>query len=399
MPDNTVKCGFWLLYCAAVTHKIDNPFNNLSIGMKKGLLVYKAKKTRKNIGDYVQSVAAEQYTGREVVYVEREHTHLYRGEPLQLIMNAWYMHVPESWPPSPDIVPLLTSMHINPDIAERMLGEKSVAYFKQYANQNGPVGCRDKSTEALLKAKGIPAYFSGCLTLTLGKTYRHNPQSQRVCFVDPHHELPVKVKAVVLLRRYFVPFLFKRKLITALCHKLKKKPTFHNMLVVCSFYQTYSKYFTDEVLARAEFIQHLIPEATLGSEEDKLETARALLRKYADSRLVVTSRIHAALPCLGMGTPVVFVLSDDLHAGGTGGLQPEAKGRFEGLLELFHVMENTHGTLKPLFGFKVDKKIGVDHNLRNKQHHVKLAHALDQQCTAFINNVSRKSEETAYSKS
>ena len=44
--------------------------------MKKGLLIWKSPKSYKNIGDYIQSLAAEQYTGSDVVYIEREKTHL-----------------------------------------------------------------------------------------------------------------------------------------------------------------------------------------------------------------------------------------------------------------------------------------------------------------------------------
>src|SRR4051794_26866989 len=114
--------------------------------MKNSLLIYKAKGKWKNIGDYIQSVAAEQYTGRDVVFVEREHLHEYSGEPIKLIMNGWYMHIPENWPPSKDIVPLLTSIHMTPNIGERMLTEGGIEYLKKH----GPVGCRDKGTELLL---------------------------------------------------------------------------------------------------------------------------------------------------------------------------------------------------------------------------------------------------------
>ena len=44
--------------------------------MKRGLLIWKAPQSYKNIEDYIQSVAAEQYTGKDVVYVEREQSHL-----------------------------------------------------------------------------------------------------------------------------------------------------------------------------------------------------------------------------------------------------------------------------------------------------------------------------------
>lgn len=46
-----------------------------------------------------------------------------------------------------------------------------------------------------------------------------------------------------------------------------------------------------------------------------MEYAKYLIRKYAKAKLVVTSRIHCALPCLGIETPVIFVTSDNLEQG------------------------------------------------------------------------------------
>jgi hypothetical protein len=37
----------------------------------------------------------------------------------------------------------------------------------EYLRRYGPVGCRDLATLSFLKEHDVPAYFSGCLTLTL----------------------------------------------------------------------------------------------------------------------------------------------------------------------------------------------------------------------------------------
>lgn len=346
--------------------------------IKKGILIYKAKKAYKNIGDYVQSLAAEQYTGQDVVFVEREHLHENSGEPLKVIMNGWFMHIPENWPPSRGIIPLLTSMHINPEVGQRMLSEKGIKYFKKYV----PVGCRDKGTEMLLKSIGIPAYFSGCLTLTLGKTYKHNPHSKHIRFVDPHYQVS---KSLIALLGYFSTTITQGKSILKISNKLYKSTSFNSLLKTALFYQAYSRIFEKEILENADYIKHLVLESRFDNEEAKFEYARNLLKQYGDSRLVVTSRIHAALPCLGMDTPIIFVVGDDLHPNGRG-LQPDAKGRFDGLIELFNVVEYLNFKLKPILGFKLDKKIGLNHSIRNKQNHLKIAEELDKRCTAFIND-------------
>jgi len=50
---------------------------------------------------------------------------------------------------------------------------------------------------------------------------------------------------------------------------------------------------------------------------------RDILATYAGASMVITTRIHAALPCYGMGTPVLFVTGD------------EGEGRYQGLVERF----------------------------------------------------------------
>lgn len=226
-------------------------------------------------------------------------------------------------------MPLLASIHINPDIEKIILSKKGIEYLKKH----GPVGCRDKGTETLLKSKGIPAYFSGCLTLTLSKTYKHNTKSENICFVDAHHELELRKSPFALLS-YLYTLIFKRKLIFGISERLYKSGSLKNLLKTAQFYRTYSVCFEDETLEKAEYIKHLIPESYFVNEEAKFKYARNLLNKYADSKFVVTSRIHAALPCLAINTPVIFIISDDLQPNGKG-LQPKAKGRFDGLLELF----------------------------------------------------------------
>jgi hypothetical protein len=346
--------------------------------MKKGLLIWKATNKTKNIGDYVQSIAAEQYTGPDVTFVQREQLHEYAGEPLKLIMNGWFMLFPENWPPSEKIIPLLQSIHLNPAMSDKLLNEKGIAFLKKW----GPVGCRDKGTEKLLKSKGIDAFYSACLTLTLGKTYKHNPESKRVCFNEPYFETSdSRIKKL----GYLFTILTKRKTIFQISSKMFNSTAKKYLFRAAAFYQTYSQYFDDELLANAEYVTHLIRESTLGSEENKLETARNILRKYADSSLVISSRIHASLPCVGMGTPVIFVVNDDLRPGGKG-LQPLAPGRLEGLIDHLNVMECVNNKLKPILGFEVNGKIGLNHSIKNKNNHLKLAAELDKKCTAFINS-------------
>ncbi|MBN8875078.1 MAG: hypothetical protein J0H67_19750, partial [Rhodospirillales bacterium] len=68
-----------------------------------------------NLGDEIQSIAARQFLPRVDYYLDREHLSTFfppKGESVALIMNAWYSHHPENWPPSEIVVPLLIAMHI-----------------------------------------------------------------------------------------------------------------------------------------------------------------------------------------------------------------------------------------------------------------------------------------------
>ena len=69
--------------------------------MKNGLLICHGWGSTKNIGDYIQSVAQEQFLDKVDCYVEREQMNAFQSdEKVNTIMNAWFMHHPENFPPS-----------------------------------------------------------------------------------------------------------------------------------------------------------------------------------------------------------------------------------------------------------------------------------------------------------
>ena len=68
-----------------------------------------------NIGDDIQSLAAIDLLRKngisEYICVEREALKHYSGEPIALIMNGWFLHNPNNFPPSDKIKPLFISFH------------------------------------------------------------------------------------------------------------------------------------------------------------------------------------------------------------------------------------------------------------------------------------------------
>jgi hypothetical protein len=233
--------------------------------LKFGLLTYRDSQ---NLGDEIQSIAAQQFLPRVDVTIDREELSSFpAGDPASVILNGWFMHHPEAWPPSPGIRPLLTSMHITLEASADLMSGEKAEYFRRW----GPVGGRDWHTVELFESHGIPAFWSGCLTLTL-EAERPAPAREDVVY------------AVEL-----------------------GDGAFQHLATRCR-----------SPLAR---VSHLFPPASAAVRFDR---ARDLLARYARAKAVVTNRLHCALPCLALGTPVLFIES------------ALDRYRFSGLRDLMH---------------------------------------------------------------
>ena len=117
-----------------------------------------------NIGDYIQSIAARQFLPQVDAFVERDAVADYQGDRVRVIMNGWWQIYKGNAVTSKQIDPLYISIHItNP----KEVPPEAIEHFKRHE----PIGCRDHSTMNFLRGQGVDAYFSGCMTLTLGKTY------------------------------------------------------------------------------------------------------------------------------------------------------------------------------------------------------------------------------------
>lgn len=333
--------------------------------MLNGLLTYTRKYGIVNLGDYIQSLAAKQFLDHVDVLVGREELDLYAGNDTRLIMNGWFMHEPGHWPPSPRIYPLFVAFHINSVAREALTRSASITYLQQHA----PIGCRDRYTVRLLQECGVEAYFSGCLTLTLGLRYGGRECDETIYFVDPYYECRRTLRDLLgYVRTLVVRFQVIRRITVA----MKQRQSPRHLLRVCAFYQTYSQLFTDDVLTTAVYTQHMVTTRASDKDAELFDCAEALLRKYASAAFVITSRIHCALPCLGMGTPVLYV-ADDRET-------ETSVCRLDGLLELLHVISHKHGTLS----CKLTRgKIATTFRFSNHTLWRPLADRLAAACSAF----------------
>ncbi|MEW9837615.1 polysaccharide pyruvyl transferase family protein [Mesorhizobium marinum] len=260
--DSGVKCGTPM---APDDHEVSHMFGD-RIAVIRALTP--------NIGDDMQTVAAARYVPKPAMLDRDRLDRVWRlSGKYRTIMNGWYMYRPESWPPSRAIDPLLVSMHLSNRVGrlskqdlrtrEHLLSGDNLAYFKHHAAKRA-IGARDLSTLEALQKAGVEAYFSGCLTLTLQP--RNLPRSDAVLAVDVAPEALAQIE-----KKSGVP-------IATLTHKIKTG-------------------------------------MALGG---RLRLIDELLASYETARVVVTSRLHVALPCLALGTPVFFVHKnlDDPRFGG-----------------------------------------------------------------------------------
>jgi hypothetical protein len=255
---------------------------------KYGLMTYK---NTGNIGDEIQSLAARQFLPSVDYTIDREELGSFYSKNQQqvfVILNGWYCHHPENWPPSPYISPLMVAIHISSQASvfsglspvEAMLSEPAAEYLRAV----GPIGARDLQTRQLLEEAGIECYFSACLTLTLERPNVVRDDGLIVlCDVpDPAYE---KIKASTSKRI--------------------------------------------ERVSHVGFMDNRV--------SARFKRAEELIELYARASCVVTTRLHCALPCTAIRTPVYLIDS------------AADQERFSGLNELVR-----HGPIRKYLEGKVD---------------------------------------------
>ncbi len=228
-----------------------------------------------NIGDEIQSLAAQRFLQRIDYYFDRDNidrTKTAQKEKIRLIMNGWYIEPAIdnnliNWPPkNPNIEPLLISMHICflNDSTKTFKSPESVQFLKAHA----PVGARDQATRHYLESIGVPSYFSGCLTLTL--------------LPDKNIKKQNYILAVDVSDRLYQNIISRTK------RPVIKMSTSH----IASL-----------------------------SNNSRFTLAKYWLTLYQSAHCVITTRLHTMLPCLALNTPVISITTNDIE-------------RYSGLIEL-----------------------------------------------------------------
>ena len=206
-----------------------------------------------NIGDYVQAISIKNFLPPNTILVDRERL-AYKGtfiKPVKLVINGWFAHNANDVFPVSDMASDIFVIGFHLDHGAR-------DYFRDMQSNiwrelSVKIGARDSSTlEYLHKIGYYNSYFSGCPTIHI------RPMSQRI----GTGLFPV----VVDLPNSVIP----------------------------------AKY-----LKNAKKLSAMIPGSL--SIKEKMELAQKYIDYlYTNASILFTSRIHAALPALGMGIPVIF---------------------------------------------------------------------------------------------
>ena len=203
-----------------------------------------------NIGDEIQTLAIAQHLPNVAGFVDRDELSAWSGDPFAVVMQGWFTKDERTFPVAPQITPVWLGFHLGDHVRHILHRDEVRTAFRE----TGPIGCRDARTVDLLTAAGIDAYVSGCMTTTFPKRTVDPVDGGRVYLVDTSG----------------VPL--------------------------------------PDHLRGPDSVRVTHQGAAWWSQDAKRVLARDLLEEYRlHARLVVTTRLHCALPCVAMGIPVVFV--------------------------------------------------------------------------------------------
>lgn len=245
--------------------------------MKYAVLSYERKalslngRDGQNLGDWIQTLAVEElfreFGIAEYDFVSRNDAATYEGDEVRLLVNGYHTLInrvgykTDTFPLSRRISPVFLSMHFHDRNIPLEMKNQLVKF--------GPIGCRDEETVLNMKEHGIPAFLSGCVTILFPRRMENPAKQKEILLVDAPDGLIAKMPENIRKQAKVMTQIFS---ITR---------------------QSETMYMTEE-------------ESVLA-----YDTAKRLLEYYRENaRLVVTSRLHAAVPCMAMGIPVILAKED-----------------------------------------------------------------------------------------
>lgn len=213
-----------------------------------------------NAGDTIQIFAIDiiykemQLNQNDIIDIPIDEIRTYHGEKVILPIAGYFQYESRNpvFPTSNDIIPIFLSIHCT---SKQYLKHKS--FWKKYE----PIGCRDESTMLAMRKIGCDAYLLGCITSLFPKR-NFIPDTPHVFLVDVHP------KAI-----HYIP---------------------------------------KSIMQSAEYMTQDIPIDKNMSKQKianiiQQQTKNIYCRYFNEATLIVTSRLHVAVPCMAMGIPVIVV--------------------------------------------------------------------------------------------
>ncbi len=214
------------------------------------------RKGRCTVGDDIQLLAIENLYNymnipyEDVVRIPFSQLSTYDGEYVILPLSFpfyGYSNANNITNFSPKIIPVFLGFAT----MANTYNTADISYLKKYE----PIGCRDQYTMNAVRNSGVKAYLNGCLTATLPKVRYGADARKKIFCVD-----------VSPLLQSYIP---------------------------------------KEMLPDCEFVNHVVfsDDCPNGTEEK----AKEMYSRYVkEAKLIITTRMHAALPCIAMGIPVIL---------------------------------------------------------------------------------------------
>ncbi len=208
-----------------------------------------------NLGDNMQIIAIDYIYKKiglkkeEIIYVNKNDLKTYKGEyiilPITLPLVDYSNNgIADKF--SSRIIPVFIGL----TLAKETLSEKEIIFYKRHE----PIGCRDEKTLKLMRQHNITSYLHGCITVTMPKrvdTEERNT-SKKVFIVD----VAPKLKEII----------------------------------------------PQDLLTNSVEISHSV-ESSINPKEEMKELYERYIR---EASLVITSRLHCAIPCMAAGIPVIL---------------------------------------------------------------------------------------------
>ena len=281
--------------------------------MKYGVIFF--NKTS-NLGDDIQTYAAMRQLPKVDYVIERENLSTFtpmKNELVTTIMSGWYNHDVTELPPSPFLNTLIISAHFTDHLKNEM-PEYFDDYFLKYLKEHEPVGLRDDLVKKYLDNRKIQNYFSGCLALTI-RPFSNTKTNNKICLIDVDDDI---------------------------YERLKKKTNYsidrdtHDL--------------NPKINSKLTF-------------EERMNNVENKLKKYQSYRLIITSRLHVALPCLSIGVPVLLIYNES---------NLDVKNRLGKYVDLLNYISKE----------KFLKEINI--NIKNKDDYLIIRKQLESQISKFL---------------